>query len=175
MNKKLKIISMILFSIILTSCSFEGVKKNNPTYNTNKKIKDDWYLEYKLSNDTFIKEVNIDTAMKNLQSNKGILILASTDCPYCHYSLPVIDELAKEYNFKNIYYVDARTIDQEKRKILNNFLGNIFKANSEGNILLKIPDIYAIKEHKILENYRESENNKENLKNKYRKLFDILK
>ncbi len=174
MYKRLKIMLMILFSLILSSCSFEGTKKNNLTYNTNKEIKDDWYLEYKLSNDTFIKEVNIDTAIERLKSDKGILILASTDCPYCHYSLPLIDELAKEYNFKNIYYVDARTIDQEKRKILNNFLGNIFKPNSEGNILLKIPDVYAIKEHKILENYRESENNKKSLKNKYRKLFEVL-
>lgn len=170
-----KILILLLLSVILIGCTLGGTKNTNKTYNTSKKIEEDWPLEYGISIETLIQEVNINTALEKLKTDEGVLVLSSSDCPYCQIAFPVIDELSKEYQMNNIYYVDAETIDQEKRAELNEVIGNTLKTNLDGTISLIVPDVYVIKKGMVLGNQREIAEDKDELKNIYEELFKKLK
>ena len=93
-HKVKKYLGLLIFPLMLTGCTLGGSKNTEKTYNTNKIIKDDWYVEYEgLSEDTLIQEVNIDTALEKLKTEEGLLVLSSSDCPYCQTAFPILDEL----------------------------------------------------------------------------------
>ncbi len=175
MKQNLKKILIILLPLILQGCTLGGTKNTNKTYNIDKKIQEDWNVEYGISSDTLIQEVNIDTAMEKLKEDKGILVLSSPDCQYCQTAFPLIDELSKEYQMNNIYYVDAGTINQEKRKELNVLLDNTLKTNPDGTISLVVPDVYAITNGEVLGNQRKTLKEEDKLKNVYEDLFKKVK
>lgn len=175
MQKKLKKIFLIVLPFILTGCTLGGSSKKEKKYNENKIIQEDWHLDYDgVSEDTLIQEVNIDIALEKLKTDRGILILSSPDCPYCITAFPVLDELSREYKMENIYYVDAATINQEKRAELNEMLGGELLTNDDGTISLVIPDVYAIKEGSVLGSQRKVVEDKEKLKKLYENLFKKL-
>ena len=175
-HKVKKYLGLLIFPLMLTGCTLGGSKNTEKTYNTNKIIKDDWYVEYEgLSEDTLIQEVNIDTALEKLKTEEGLLVLSSSDCPYCQTAFPILDELSKDYLMENIYYVDAKTIDQDKSSELNELLGNTLKTNADDSISLIIPDVYAFNNGEVLGNQRETEEDIDYLKALYENLFQMLK
>lgn len=175
MQKNLKKMFFILLLFILTGCTLGGYTKQEKIYNEDKIIQEDWYLDYDgVSEDTFIQEVNIDLALEKLKTDAGILILSSPDCPYCMTAFPVLDELSRKYKMENIYYVDAATINQEKRAELNEMLGGTLLTNNDGTISLVVPDVYAVKKGSVLGSQHEVVEDKEKLKELYENLFKNL-
>lgn len=93
MIKKYFLVILLLFSVVLTSCDTEDkIMKNYP------QITDENHV---------FEEVNIDTIIQKLENEETFyLVMGFPTCPWCQALMPVLNEVAKEYEGTKIYYLD---------------------------------------------------------------------
>lgn len=155
MKKKLIIISIILVLLgIICFClyqndsirfkiSYEYI--NIVEYNNGKKIK------VSIPFDNKIKYLNEDNIMKYLKEETGVFYFGYNTCPWCRNAIPVLIDTVKENNIDTIYYIDIHKVKISNiKKELFNYLGDNLKEDEEGNKGLAVPDVYFIKEGKII-------------------------
>lgn len=158
MKKKIIIISVILVLLgIISFClyqndsirfkiSYEYI--NMVEYNNGKKIK------ISIPYDNRIKYLNEDNIMKYLKEETGIFYFGYNTCPWCRNAIPVLIDTVKENNIKTIYYIDIHKINISNiKKELFEYLGDNLREDEEGNKGLAVPDVYFIKEGKIIGNH----------------------
>ncbi len=96
---------------------------------------------------------NADEIIKILEGGTGLVYLGFPECPWCQAYVPMLNEVAKEEGVEKIYYFNIRE-DRNKNskdyqkivKLVKNFL----LKDDEGNERIFVPDVYAVKEGKIL-------------------------
>ena len=63
------------------------------------------YNNVNISSDNPIKYVNIPKALKILDNEDAIIYVGAEWCPWCRNAVPVLFDVAKEYNVDTIYYL----------------------------------------------------------------------
>jgi predicted bacteriocin transport accessory protein len=133
-------------------------KDDNPIENDIEKMKE----EYESLNGTSV-EVTIDSkaSLKYLDSSEiidfvknstGILYIGYPTCPWCRNIIPVLLNVGINNN-ETIYYVNSKKLKQDDIDVYNeliNLLGDYLRVDSQGNKVLYVPDVYFIKDGKIV-------------------------
>lgn len=114
-------------------------------YKNGKKIK------VEIPYDNRIKYVNEKETLNLLKEGTGVLYFGYNTCPWCRNVIPVLIDVVKENDIDTIYYADINKLnfsynDKELYKVLNDYL----RENDEGEKVLAVPDIYFIKDGKII-------------------------
>lgn len=191
MKKKIIITSIILIIVTITcfclyqvdsirfKFSYEYI--NLLEYNNGKKIKVNipWNNQIK-----YLKENEV---IDFLNSETGIIYFGYNDCPWCRNIVEPLLEIAEEENIDTVYYVDThsiKSITDDLYKVLNDYLKTDPETNKKR---LAVPDVYFIKEGKIMTHHIgtvDSYNNSylgmnktqiEELKDIYRKGIEMIK
>lgn len=141
------LIGLIIFLII------HNTKNNIPD---NEKFANE-YTEVG-QNNVFVYK-SADEIIKILEGGTGIVYLGFPECPWCQAYVPMLNEVAKEEGIEKIYYYNIREARKENSKdyqkivkIVKNFL----MKDDEGNERIFVPDVYAVKNGKILSNNNET-------------------
>lgn len=150
MKKKFGIFIAFLLTIIGTILiynHFENKKSNNySTLNFN----DEYAL---VDKDNVFVSSNIDEILNILENGTGIIFMAYPECPWCQYYAKYLNEVAKENNIKEIYYLNIRydrDINSSKYNKVINLLENYLYYNDDGKTEVFTPDLTFVKNGKII-------------------------
>lgn len=83
----------------------------------------------------------------------GVVYFGYTSCPYCQRVVPVLNEVAKEYNH-TVYYVDVynevdKVTDVDVEKYFELFDG-FLETDSDGNPQFLVPQVFFIYNGKVI-------------------------
>jgi len=150
MNKKMKKYILISGIALLLIGIFIIYKTNNNRLKDNEKFANE-YTEVG-QNNVFVYR-SVDEIIKILEGGTGLVYLGFPECPWCQAYVPILNEVAKEEGVEKIYYYNIKDIRSnntaEYQKIVK-LLKNFLSKDDEGNERIFVPDVYAIREGKIL-------------------------
>ena len=124
--------------------SYESL--NNIEYSNGKKIK------VSIPFDNRIKYLSNKELDKFLESGTGVLYFGYDSCPWCRNIVSVLIDTVKDNNIKTINYVDIHKNDISKTKVYEK-LNEYLRENDEGKKVLAVPDVYVIKDGKVLNHH----------------------
>lgn len=190
MKKFLSILSCLVLLVIITGC---GNNKNSDDALKFKKEYEELNsssVKMDISENNPIKYATFDEIIDVLTKGTGVVYFGFPGCPWCRNVIPVLFEVAKENDVDTIYYFNPREIRnsgndayQQLTTILNDYL----EENDEGVKTLYVPDVYFVKDGKIMGNHLSTvdsqsdpytpldEEQRAELKNIYQELFDKIK
>ena len=153
MKKKLIIISLILVFII--GIGYYLYSRDNIRFK----------FSYEILNSSNEKEVNVNIPFDNrikylsnkeldkfLESGTGLIYFGYSSCPWCRNIVPVLIDVVKENDIDTINYVDIHKVDIKKSSVYKK-LSNYFREDDDGNKVLAVPDVYVIKDGKVLDHH----------------------
>lgn len=134
------------------------------------------YSAIEIPEDNPIKYVNVAEAIEVLDKPEAVLYVGASWCPWCRGAVPVLLEVAKEYNVKELYYlnldddkslfeiqngelVETRHGSEDYYKLLNKLAsqlqdyiitGKDGQRYDTGEKRIYQPDVYGIKDGKIV-------------------------
>lgn len=142
--KKICVIILILI-LTTTGCS---VKKTKELTDNEKFSK-----EYSVSKNNPFVYINVDEAIDIIKNKTGIIFFANPDCEWCIAQAKILTETLNSRNIKKAYYLNPKKIknkDSKKYKELLDLLGDYLEKDKNDNKYLFVPDVFFIKDKKII-------------------------
>ena len=102
---------------------------------------------------------NADEIIKILEGGTGLVYLGFPECPWCQAYVPILNEVAKEEGVEKIYYFNIREDRQQNSKEYQKIVKlvkNFLMKDDEGNERIFVPDVYAVRDGKILSHNNET-------------------
>lgn len=171
MKKKLIIILCILITLFLVGFLLYKVDSirfkfayeymNYVEYDNGKKIKISIPWDNKID---YVSNLELE---KLLTSGTGILYFGYNTCPWCRNAIPVLIKEVTKNNINKIYYADIDKIDVS---IVKEKLVEYLKNDETGKKILSVPDVYFIKDGKIIGHHIGTV---ESYRNPYKKMSQI--
>ena len=193
-DKKLLIYSILLVIVIVIFVVLKMITNNYDKLEDGTKFK----TEYEALNTSIVMNIDEKNPIKYLtfeeveelfQSGTGVIYFGFPSCPWCRNIIPVLFDVAKENKFDTIYYLNPRELknnDFDKYSKLLEIL-NPYLKEEDGKRVFTVPDVYFIKDGKVVGNHRSTvesqtdpkvslnENQIKELSGIYKNLFDKLK
>lgn len=120
---------------------FEYELYNNISYDNGKKIKAKIPFD---NNVTYIKEKDLESV---LTSGDRVIYFGYTTCPWCRNIVSPLVEVINDNNLDKLYYVDVHSVNA---KSVYDILDEYLEFDNDGNKRLYVPDVYFIKDGKIV-------------------------
>ena len=189
MKKILKISLCTVMLFISTACT------NNNAITDSEKFKQEYEA---LNNNSVVMNINknnpieyieFDEVIELLTAGTGVIYFGFPGCPWCRNMIPVLFEVA-DTNNSSVYYFnprDIRTNGDESYQKLIEILGDYLLENDNGEKTLYVPDVYFVKNGKIVGNHLSTvdsqtdpytpltEQQTNELKNIYQELFNKIR
>lgn len=188
MKKILNIISCLVLLFVITGCS--NNKEDALKFKTEYEALNESSVKMDISENNPIKYIEFTELEQVLTSGTGVIYLGFPGCPWCRNIIPVLFEVAKENNINTIYYANPREIKSDNAdnyEKIKTMLSEYLEENEEGVKTLYVPDVYFIKDGKIVGHHLSSVSSQTDpytslnseqvteLKNIYQDLFDKIK
>ena len=150
-----KLVALVLtFLLILTGCSTVSVTK----------VKDDtktdairFSSEYStVKKDNVYKYSTYSNVMDTLENKTGIIYLGFPSCALCKEITPILNEVAKEKDIKEVLYYnfkDMRDNNTTEYQELADKLSDYIKTDDEGNKRIQAPTVIFINKGNIVAVY----------------------
>ena len=120
---------------------FEYELYNNISYDNGKKIKANIPFD---NNVTYVKEKDLESV---LTSGNRVIYFGYTTCPWCRNIVSPLVEVINDNNLDKLYYVDVHSVNA---KSVYDILDEYLEFDNDGNKRLYVPDVYFIKDGKIV-------------------------
>ena len=159
MKKVLIIIGIFLVIIICLGCYIYSKDNyrfkidyelyNRVEYNNGKKIK------VKIPTDNKVEYINAKELAYVLEKGTAVIYFGYTSCPWCRNAIPILIDSIKDNDIDTLYYVDIHNVSfgKYKDKIMK-ILDPYLKENEDGEKVIAVPDVYVVKEGKIIGHHR---------------------
>lgn len=126
-------------------------KEEYESYNDIKNDNGD-VIEVSIPSNNTIQEVADKEIISVLEEKTGIVYFGFPTCPWCRNIIGILTELANEKNIP-IYYFNPQNIrndDNDTYQKLLKRLDNYLETDDNGKKVLYVPDVYFIKDGKIV-------------------------
>lgn len=150
MKKKISILLIIIMAIVGTILIYEHFDKKETVKKSVTKFTDEYTL---VDKDNVFVYSNIDEIANILENGTGIIFMSFKECPWCQYYAKYLNEVAKENNIKEIYYLDIkhdRQINSSKYSKIIKLLEDYLYFDDNGNPKVFAPDLTFVKNGKII-------------------------
>ncbi len=118
---------------------------NQVEYNNGKKIKVN--IPWKNG----VKYLKKEEIIPFLKEKTGIVYFGYNTCPWCRNIVPILIDTIKDNHIDTLYYVDIHKTDLSSiREELFTLLDDYLETDEEGKKGLAVPDVYFIKDGKII-------------------------
>lgn len=143
-----KLVALLLtFLLVLTGCKVTKIEEEKTTdalkFNS----------EYPLVEENNIyKYATFDNIVDIIKGGSGIIYLGFPTCPWCKEATPVLNEVAKEKNVKEIFYFNHRDIrnnNTDEYQELVELLSNFLTEDEEGNKRIYAPTVIFVQNGNI--------------------------
>lgn len=140
---------IIILSVIISfndeirfKLSYESI--NFYEYNNGKTI------EVSIPWDNNVEYLSEKEILDFFKNETGILYFGYNTCPWCRNAVSILVETARDNNEK-IYYVDSKKLNLKSiQKELFTILDEYLMSDENGNKGLSLPDVYFLKDGKII-------------------------
>lgn len=150
-----KIVVMVLCTLLLVGCGNKVVEKTDA-----ERFKEEYealngtqnLVDMHLDADIKIKYVSTQEAVNLLKEGTGIIYFGFPRCPWCRNAVPVLLDVAKE-NHLEVAYLDPSGLRNSDDELFSQIMGILYEHLQEdenGQKTLYVPDVYFIKEGKIV-------------------------
>ena len=146
------VITFVVVAIIITLI----VVFREQLFKVNDNITDaeKFYKDYsQVPVDNVYKYATAKEAIELFKSDLAVVFFGFKECKWCQSYAPILNEYAKENNIETIYYVDIkedRANNTDEYKELVALLETYLEQDDKGNKRIYVPDVYFIKEGKIV-------------------------
>ena len=179
-----KLVAVLLtFLLVLTGCTSVKVTKVEDDIKTDS-LK--FHKQYKnVQEKNNYKYITYDRVLDIIEKGSGVIYLGYPTCFNCKRITPILDEVAKEKEVKEIYYYNFKEIREnntDEYKKLVELLKDNLEEDEEGNKMISAPTILFVQngeikgvEYNLLPDTDEEELTEEiknNVKQKLSELFD---
>lgn len=139
-----RVVVFVAFLILLSGCS---VKKVEEVTDSEK-----FAQEYNVSKNNPMIYVNYDKLMKLFEEGSHILFLADSDYEGSSKAAQLLLQEAKKQKVEKIYYYNPKKLKEKNPKKYQKLINHLkdFLEKEEEEYLLNLPDIYSLKDGKIL-------------------------
>lgn len=151
----LAVISIIFFLastfIKFNKSDIANFKEEYEKYN-GKIVGDRKYLDVDVSLNNKIYYVDDDNLLETMDNETGIFYFGFPNCPWCRNIVEILLSSAKKENIK-VYYFNPRTAGSNSNELYNEVVKRLDKyleKDEYGNKVLYVPDVYFIKNGKIV-------------------------
>lgn len=155
-KKKLMVVIDILLGAILVGIMTFGIyqylKSDGEKFKAEYEALNNENVNINISKNNPIKYVTLDEVFDIIQNKTGVIYFGFPGCPWCRNMIPVLFEAAKNNNIDTIYYFNPRDIrksDNEDYNKLKEILNEYLSEDENGQVLY-VPDVYFIKDGKIV-------------------------
>ena len=139
------IITFLLYQNDSIRFKFSYEYINMLEYNNGKKI------EVEIPYDNRIEYLNEEELLTFIKEETGILYFGYNTCPWCRNIVPVLIDTVKENNIDKIYNADIHKLNISSiKKELYGLLNDYLREDDENKKVLAVPDVYFIKDGKII-------------------------
>ncbi|MDD6223810.1 MAG: hypothetical protein PUB18_02290 [bacterium] len=108
-------------------------------------------IKIKVPYDNGIQYLNEKEILTYLKKETGIFYFGYNTCPWCRNIVPILIHTAKTNHIDTIYYIDTYNLNLTSiKQELFDFLGDNLREDETGKKRLAVPDVYFIKEGKII-------------------------
>lgn len=150
------VVFLFLLFIMTTGCSIKKVKEMSD--------QEKFAKEFNISDTNPFVYANIDTILGLLEDGTGLIFFANSDEEGSIKAATYITEVAKKENINNIYYYNPKKLKEKNPKKYQKLIKYLSPCFKDDSFLL--PDIYSIKEGRIL-NHSVMFSNEEELSEEY--------
>ena len=172
---------ILLILLLLVGCSNKNdIDKFKEEYES----LNDSNIEVNIDSNYNIKYLSIDEVVTFLENDTGILLFGISNDGMTRSVVETLLEVAKE-NKLNLYYYNPSNIEEnESFSKMIGILNDYLQTNEDNQKVLSVPDVYFVKEGKIIGNHYGTVNSnnvilneeeKEELYNIYNKLAQGVK
>ena len=156
-KKKLMVVIDILLGAILVGIMTFGIyqylKSDGEKFKAEYEALNNENININISKNNPIKYVTLDEVFDIIQNKTGVIYFGFPGCPWCRNMIPVLFEAAKNNNIDTIYYFNPRNVkksDNDEYNKLKEILNEYLSEDENGQKVLYVPDIYFIKDGKIV-------------------------
>ena len=148
-NKILTALVIVALLIIIMVLLCENIYLNNLKTDSEK-----FYEEYSnIPVDNVFEMVSTKEALELLFSEQAIVLFGFKDCKWCRSYVPILNEVVTENKVPVVYYCNIkqdRKNNTEEYKNIVAKLSEYLYEDEEGNKRVYVPDVYFIKDGKII-------------------------
>lgn len=180
------IVSFVVVALLITLI----IIFRNDIFRLNESISDaeKFYKQYtSVTVDNVFKYVDAKEALELMKSESAVIFFGFESCTWCQSYAPILNEVAKEKKVGTVYYCDIkedRANNTEAYQELTTKLKKYLYDDDDGNKRIYVPDVYFIKDGKIVGHNNDTSTEsgtdveeyyslyKEQLKKKLSTLFD---
>ena len=159
-KKKLMVVIDILLGAILVGIMTFGIyqylKSDGEKFKAEYEALNNENVNINISKNNPIKYVTLDEVFDIIQNKTGVIYFGFPGCPWCRNMIPVLFEAAKNNNIDTIYYFNPRNVkksDNDEYNKLKEILNEYLSEDENGQKVLYVPDVYFIKDGKIVGHY----------------------
>lgn len=182
----MKKVLLILCIILLTACN--DVHTDGAKFEKEYESLNDKGIVVDIDTNANIKYLKLNEVLDFFKNKTGVIYFGFPNCPWCRNIIPSLLDVSKEQGHTLYYFNprDVRGTNNKEFKELMIILDEHLTANEEGVKTLYVPDVYFVKDGKIVGNHLGSVSNQTNpyepltneqlseLKQIYKDLFDKL-
>ena len=160
MSKKVRIIRgtiSLILGVTMIICFIVLGNKNYDKDETSSQNLADTYSN--LTKDNSFKVVTSTQVINLLKNGTGIVFLGFSSCPWCQAYAPILNSVAKDHNYANIYYYDIKEIranNTSEYLAIVKLLKNYLSSDDGGNPRVFVPNVTFVKDGKIVANDNET-------------------
>lgn len=117
--------------------------------------KNDDSIQMNIPSDNPMIYSNLTEILDVIKNKSGIIYFGFPECPWCRNAVPVLLDSAKQNNVKKIYYLNPKEYrgqNNNQYQELVDILSSHLNEDEDGNKKLYVPDVYFVKNGKILGN-----------------------
>lgn len=148
MKKKGIIIGITILAIVGAILIYEFVPREESI--SNKKFNEEYTL---VDDDNVYVYKSINEIINVLSKGTGIVYLGFPECPWCQRYVMYLNNLAKEYNVKEIYYYNiknARSNNTKEYQKIVEILKDLLPYDDNGNKKVFVPTVVFVKNGKVI-------------------------
>lgn len=156
MKRKISIFLIIIVAVVGTILIYKHFDKKVIDNKSVTKFSDEYTL---VDKDNVFVYSNIDEIANMIENGTGIIFIAYPECPWCQRYAMYLNEVAKENNIKEIYYLNIkhdRQINSSKYSKIARLLENYLYSDDTGKAKIFVPDLIFVKNGKIIANDNET-------------------
>ena len=144
----------LIFVIGGVACYLLFVDDGVPNADEGKKDNYKFSVEYtKVPMDNVYNYKTEEEIIEILESGSGIVYLGFPECPWCQSYAVYLNEVVKENEINNIYYLnikEMRSNNTENYQKIVNLISEVLPYDENGNKRIYVPQVVVVKNGKII-------------------------
>jgi thiol-disulfide isomerase/thioredoxin len=145
-----KVLVFLVTIIMLSGCRIEKIN----TMNVEAKV---FSKEYNIRENNVFVNASVNDILNIFKKGSGIIYFGNPSSPFCQEVVKILDEISKENDINQIYYLNIEEVKRENlndyQKIYDLVKDHLEYTDDKGNLIIYSPDVYFVKDGKIIGNH----------------------